>query len=72
MIDLAYLLHFIIFLLAHIYSYALDHTKPEFEELTEQAQAKNLANSSLDQGKPWCISPMLLVFYFESFIYVPL
>jgi hypothetical protein len=52
MIDLSYLLHCIIFLLAHICSYALDHVEPEFEEPTEQAQAEDLANSSLDQREP--------------------
>jgi hypothetical protein len=27
-------------------------------------------NLVLDQGKPWCIQPMLIVFNFESLLYV--
>jgi hypothetical protein len=36
----------------------------------EQAQAEDPTNLALDQGKPQCIQPMLLVFYFESLLYV--
>jgi hypothetical protein len=48
---LAYLLHWTKLLSAHVYSYTLDHAEPELEELTEQAQAEDLTNLALDQGK---------------------
>jgi hypothetical protein len=54
-IALAYILHYIIWLLAYVCSYALDHVVPEFEEPTEQAQVEEFTNLDLDQGKPQCI-----------------
>jgi hypothetical protein len=33
----------------------LDHVESELEEPMEQAQAEDLANLVLDQGKPQCI-----------------
>jgi hypothetical protein len=51
MIDLAYLLHYTILLLAHVISYTLDHAASELEELTKQAQAEDFAKLVLDQGK---------------------
>jgi hypothetical protein len=52
---LAYLLHCTMLLSAHIWSYMLDHTEQVLEEPTEQAQAEDLTNLALDQGKPQCI-----------------
>jgi hypothetical protein len=40
---------------AHIWSYMLDHAEQVLEEPTEQAQAEDLTNLALDQGKPQCI-----------------
>jgi hypothetical protein len=42
-------------LLAHSCAFAIDHMEPEFEELTKQAQAEDLTNLALNQGKPRCI-----------------
>jgi hypothetical protein len=41
-ISLAYLMHCIILLLAHLCSYMLDHVQPKLEELTEQSKPKTL------------------------------
>jgi hypothetical protein len=38
----------------------------ELEKSTGQAPVKAITNLALDQGKHWCIKPILLVFYFES------
>jgi hypothetical protein len=48
----------------------LDCAELELKEPMEQAQAEDPTNLALDQGKPQCIQPMLLVFYFESLLYV--
>jgi hypothetical protein len=40
---------------ARIYAYAIDHVEPKLEESMKQAQAEDLTNLALDQGKPWCI-----------------
>jgi hypothetical protein len=40
----------------------LDHTELGLEEPTEQAQAEDLTNLALDQGKPQCITPLSLTF----------
>jgi hypothetical protein len=48
----------------------LDHAESEFEKSTEQAQAEDPANLALDQGNPDALQPMVLVFLFESLIYV--
>jgi hypothetical protein len=69
-VALAYLMHCTIFLSAHVCSYMLDHAEPELKESTEQAQAEDLTNLALDQGKLRCIQPILLVFKFESLFYV--
>jgi hypothetical protein len=66
---LAYLIHGNTLLTAHVCSYALDHVELELEEPMKQAQAENLTNLALDQGKPQHSQPMLLVFYFEYIIY---
>jgi hypothetical protein len=39
-----HLTHCIILLVAHLCSYTLDHTEPELEVQTEQAQAEDLTN----------------------------
>jgi hypothetical protein len=61
-VALAYLSHCIIWLLAHVCSYALDPMVPEFEEPTEQAQVEEFTKLDLDQGKPQCITPHSLTF----------
>jgi hypothetical protein len=63
-------MHCIILLLAHVYAYTLDHAEPELREPREQVQAEDAANLALDQDKPRCIQPILLVFYFEFLLYV--
>jgi hypothetical protein len=50
-----HLMHCTIVLMAHVCSYALDHTEPKLEEPTKQAQVKEFSNLALDQGNPWCI-----------------
>jgi hypothetical protein len=57
----------IIFFLAHLCSYILDHTKPELEVRMEQAQADDLTNLDLDHGKLRCIKPCFLSFKFKSY-----
>jgi hypothetical protein len=62
-------MHCIMLALAHIQPfYALDqvHAEPEFEVQAEQSQVEEITNLVLDQGKPWCILPILIIFYFES------
>jgi hypothetical protein len=44
MIDLVYLLHCIIMLLAHAFAYLLVHAESEFEEPTKQAQVEAITN----------------------------
>jgi hypothetical protein len=56
-------------LLAHIQSfYALDQVRaePELKLQVEQDRVEAITNLALDQGKPQCIKPILLDFYFES------
>jgi hypothetical protein len=49
----------------------LDHTEPELEEMMEQAQAEDLINLALDQGKSWCIPIIILgLFLLSLYIYV--
>jgi hypothetical protein len=67
---LSSLMHCTIFLLAHTCAVALDNTEPKLEVSMKQGQAEDLANLALDQGKLQCISPMLLIFYFKSLLYV--
>jgi hypothetical protein len=49
---LKHFMHCTILPLAHICSFTLGHTELEFGEPTEQAQAEDLANLALNQGKP--------------------
>jgi hypothetical protein len=65
-----HLMHCIISLLVHICLHTLDHTEPELEEPTEQAQAENLTNLALDQGKLWCNTPLSLTFILNHYLYV--
>jgi hypothetical protein len=68
---LAFLMHCIILLSAHVCSYMLDHTEPELEEMMEQAQVEDLVNLALDQGKSWCIPIIILgLFLLNLYIYV--
>jgi hypothetical protein len=63
-------IHCIMLTLAHIqHFYALDQvfTQSELEVQAERAQVEASTNLELDQGKPQCIKPILLVFYFESY-----
>jgi hypothetical protein len=48
-------MHCTMLLSDHLYAYTLDHTVLELGEPMEQAQAEDLTNLALDQGKPWCI-----------------
>jgi hypothetical protein len=62
-------MHYTIRLIAHIwliYPLGPVYTELELEVQVEQAQVKVITNLALDQGKPRCIQPILLVFYFES------
>jgi hypothetical protein len=67
---LKHLMYCTVLPLAHIRSFTLGHAELEFLEPTEQAQAEDLANLALNQGKPQCIKPILLVFYFESYFMI--
>jgi hypothetical protein len=49
---LAYILHCIVSLLAHICSYTLDHTESELEEPMEQAQVKEFTNLVCIKASP--------------------
>jgi hypothetical protein len=44
-------MHYITLLLAQSCAFTMDHAELEFEEQTEQAQAEDLTNLDLDQGK---------------------
>jgi hypothetical protein len=50
---------------------ALDHihAEPEPEVPAEQSPAEDPANTELTLGKPRCIPPRIIVFYFESLLY---
>jgi hypothetical protein len=66
-------MHCTMLLSTYIRSYMLDHEEPKLEEPTEQAQAEDLTNPALDQGKPQCIPrPSLAFIYFESLLFVML
>jgi hypothetical protein len=47
-----HIMHCIMLFLAHLCSYTLDHAEPKLEVQAEQAQAEDLTNLALDQGKP--------------------
>jgi hypothetical protein len=62
-------MHYTIRLIAQIWlNYLLGHVSMELEleVLAEQAQVKAITNLALDQGKPHCIQPILLVFYIKT------
>jgi hypothetical protein len=44
----------------------LDRAVPDPGVQAEQAQVEEFTKLALDQGKPWCIQPILLVFLFKS------
>jgi hypothetical protein len=46
-----HLMHGTILLSAHSCAFVIDHTEPELEEPTEQAQVDAITNLALDQGK---------------------
>jgi hypothetical protein len=60
----------IILFLAHLCSYVLDHVKPRSEVQVKQAQVEATTNLALDQGKPQCIPPIFLNFWFSINIYI--
>jgi hypothetical protein len=60
-------MHRIMFLLAHICSYTLDHMEPKLEEPTEQAEAEEATNTELTEGRPRCIPPIILGFCFNHY-----
>jgi hypothetical protein len=51
--------------------HSLDHVRkePESQVQPKQAQVEE-TNADPDQSKPRCIQPMLIVFYFEYWLYV--
>jgi hypothetical protein len=51
------------------YTIETEPAEPEPELQEELAQAEVSANPDHAQGKPRCISPIILVFYFESLLY---
>jgi hypothetical protein len=51
----------------HTYAYTLDHAELRSEVQAEQAQVEAITNLSLDQGKPRCIPPIILGFYFNHY-----
>jgi hypothetical protein len=53
--ELKHLMHCTILPLARIHSFTLGHAELEFGEPIEEAQAKDLTNLALDQGKLRCI-----------------
>jgi hypothetical protein len=55
-VALAYLSHCIIWLLAHVCSYVLDHKEPKFEEPTEQAQAEAITNLVWIKASPGALT----------------
>jgi hypothetical protein len=55
-VAFAYLSYCIIWLLAHVCQYALDHAESKSEVQVEQPQVEEFTNLSLDQVKPWCIN----------------
>jgi hypothetical protein len=69
-IALLHPMHRIMLLSAHMCSYTLDLVKPKLEELTKQAQAEEATNTELTEGKPRCIPPIFLDFWFSIIIYV--
>jgi hypothetical protein len=48
-------MHCTISISTHVYSYMLDHVELSLKEPSEQAQAEDLANHELSQGKSQCI-----------------
>jgi hypothetical protein len=47
-------MHCMLWLVSHIYIFALDPAKPKLKELLELAPAEE-TNPKQEQGKPWCI-----------------
>jgi hypothetical protein len=45
-----HLTHYIILLVAYLYSYTLDYVEPELEVQAEQAQAEDLTNCNIPPG----------------------
>jgi hypothetical protein len=59
---LKHLIHCTILLPAYSCAFAIDHAEPESEVQAEQAQAENITNLALDQGKPRYINQCSLSF----------
>jgi hypothetical protein len=72
MLHVAYLSHCIIWILACVCSYALDHAELEFEKPMERDQVEEFTNLALDQGKPQCIPPIICGFSFNHYLSVML
>jgi hypothetical protein len=65
-VALVYLSHCIIWLLAHVCSYVLHYTEPEFEELTEQAQAEAITNLVWIKTSPGALTnDHCFMFYYD-------
>jgi hypothetical protein len=67
--------YIILFNCGHHLHIRVDHVEPESEFQAEQvrwvfggtqASSGKDTNLAMDQGKPRCIQPILLIFYFES------
>jgi hypothetical protein len=54
---LASLMHCTILPSAHSCAFTIDHAEPGLDEPIEQAQAEDLTNLALDQGKPGVMTP---------------
>jgi hypothetical protein len=64
-----HLIHCTMLCSAHLYSYTLDAAGPELEEPTKPAPAEESANTELTDGRPRCIPPISLDFWFSINIY---
>jgi hypothetical protein len=49
-------MHYITLLLAQSCAFVIDHAEPEFEELTEQAQAEDLTNLVWIKASPGALT----------------
>jgi hypothetical protein len=51
-----------------MHSIEIEPAKPKLELQEELAQTVASTNLDHSQGKPWCIPPIVLAFYFESLL----
>jgi hypothetical protein len=60
-----HLMHYTMLCSAHVYPYTLDPAELELEEPTKPALVEESANTELTEGKPRCIPPISLDFWFS-------